>query len=88
MSDDHRDIDHSKTQAQSPQTNGICERFHPTIQNGFYAVPLRKKIYPNLEELQEDLDLPLKEYNEERTHSGKCCFGKTPLYKLSWMGDI
>jgi transposase InsO family protein len=73
------DIDHSKTQAQSPQTNGICERFHRTIQNEFYAVAFRKKIYPNLEELQEDLDLWLKVYNEERTHSGKYCFGKTPL---------
>ena len=73
------DIDHSKTQAQSPQTNGICERFHRTIQNEFYAVAFRKKIFPNLEELQEDLDLWLKEYNEERTHSGKYCFGKTPL---------
>jgi hypothetical protein len=29
--------------------------------------------------LEEDLDLWLKEYNEERTHSGKYCFGKTPL---------
>ena len=73
------DIDHSKTQAQSPQTNGICERFHRTIQNEFYAVAFRKKIYPNLEELQKDLDLWLQEYNEERTHSGKYCFGKTPL---------
>jgi transposase InsO family protein len=73
------DIDHSKTQSQSPQTNGICERFHRTIQNDFYAVAFRKKIYPNLEEVQEDLDLWLKEYNEERTHSGKYCFGKTPL---------
>jgi transposase InsO family protein len=73
------DIDHSKTQAQSPQTNGICERFHRTIQNEFYAVAFRKKIYPNLEALQEDLDLWLTQYNEERTHSGKYCFGKTPL---------
>lgn len=73
------DIDHSKTQTQSPQTNGICERFHRTIQNEFYAVAFRKKLYPNLEELQEDLDLWLKDYNEERTHSGKYCFGKTPL---------
>jgi hypothetical protein len=65
--------------AQSPQTNGIYERFHRTTQNEFYAVAFRKKIYPNLEELQEDLDLWLKEYNEGRTHSGKYCFGKTPL---------
>jgi len=68
------DIDHSKTQDQYPQTNGICERFHRTIQNEFYAVAFRKKICLILEELQEDLDLWLKEYNEERTHSGKYCF--------------
>jgi transposase InsO family protein len=73
------DIDHSKTQARSPQTNGICERFHRTIQNEFYAVAFRKKIYRNIEELQTDVDLWLKEYNEERTHTGKYCFGKTPM---------
>jgi len=26
-------IDHSKTKARSPQTNGICERFHRTMQD-------------------------------------------------------
>ena len=25
------DIDHTKTKVKSPQTNGICERFHKTI---------------------------------------------------------
>ena len=32
------DIDHSKTRARRPQTNGICERFHKTMQDEFYAV--------------------------------------------------
>jgi len=32
------DIDHTKTKAQSPQTNGICERFHKTILQEFYQV--------------------------------------------------
>ena len=73
------DIDHSKTKARSPQTNGICERFHKTIQQEFYAVAFRKKIYNNLDELQADLDNWMKYYNEERTHSGKYCFGKTPM---------
>jgi transposase InsO family protein len=73
------DIDHSKTKARSPQTNGICERFHRTIQNEFYAVAFRKKIYRSIEELQVDADLWVKDYNEERTHSGKYCFGKTPM---------
>jgi transposase InsO family protein len=73
------EIDHSKTKARSPQTNGICERFHRTIQNEFYAIAFRKRIYNTLEELQADLDLWIKEYNEDRPHSGKYCFGKTPL---------
>jgi transposase InsO family protein len=72
------DIDHSRTKARSPQTNGICERFHRTIQDEFYAIAFRKKIYHNLDEIQEDADKWIEEYNKERTHSGKYCFGKTP----------
>jgi hypothetical protein len=72
-------IDHSKTKARSPQTNGICERFHRTIQDEFYAVAFRKKLYTSIEEMQADLDIWIAEYNEERTHSGKYCFGKTPM---------
>jgi transposase InsO family protein len=72
------DIDHSRTKARSPQTNGICERFHKTIQDEFYAVAFRKKIYHCLDEIQEDADRWIEEYNTERTHSGKYCFGKTP----------
>jgi transposase InsO family protein len=73
------DIDHSRTKAKSPQTNGICERFHRTIQDEFYATAFRKKIYTTLEELQSDLDLWLEEYNTQRTHTGKYCFGRTPM---------
>jgi transposase InsO family protein len=73
------DIDHSKTKAYSPQTNGICERFHKTLQDEFYAIAFRKKLYGSIEEMQKDLDLWLHHYNHERTHSGKYCFGKTPM---------
>jgi hypothetical protein len=73
------DIDHSKTKTRHPQTNGICERFHRTIQNEFYAIAFRKKIYRSIEEMQKDLDEWLLEYNCERPHSGKYCFGKTPM---------
>lgn len=66
-------------EAKSPQTNGLCERFHQTVQDEFYAVAFRKKIYKSLEELQQDLDLWVEHYNKERTHSGKYCFGKTPM---------
>ncbi len=72
-------IDHSKTRAKSPQSNGICERFHKTVLDEFYRVAFRQKVYGSLEELQKDLDLWLTEYNEQRVHSGKYCYGKTPL---------
>ena len=73
------DIDHTKTKAKSPQTNGICERLHRTMQEEFYATAFRKKIYHTLDELQADLDLWLEDYNNQRTHSGKYCYGRTPM---------
>lgn len=73
------DIDHSKTKAKSPQTNGICERFHRTIQDEFYAIAFRKKVYRTIQELQADLDRWMMYYNNDRTHTGKYCFGKTPM---------
>ncbi len=72
-------IDHTKTKTKSPQTNGICERFHQTIGNEFYASAFRRKVYRTLEELQADADAWVDEYNGKRPHSGKYCFGKTPL---------
>jgi transposase InsO family protein len=71
-------VEHSKTKVKSPQSNGICERFHRTIQDEFYAVAFRKKLYESLESLQADLDHWIKDYNEHRTHTGKYCFGRTP----------
>tara|TARA_Y100001956_G_C4102324_1_gene178257 strand:+ start:78 stop:1211 length:1134 start_codon:yes stop_codon:yes gene_type:complete len=75
---DLEDIDHTRTKAKSPQTNGICERFHRTMQDEFYAVVFRKKIFRSIEELQLELDAWLNWYNNQRTHSGKHCNGKTP----------
>ncbi|MDN3654090.1 IS481 family transposase [Ferruginibacter paludis] len=72
-------IDHSKTKVRHPQSNGICERLHRTIQEEFYAVAFRKKLYDNLEDLQQDLDQWIKFYNHQRPHSGRYCFGKTPM---------
>jgi len=76
------DIDHSRTKAHHPQTNGICERFHRTMQDEFYSVAFRKKLYRSLEELQADVDEWISAYNEGRPHSGKYCFGKTPMQTL------
>jgi transposase InsO family protein len=73
------DIDHTRTKAKSPQTNGIVERFHKTMLDEFYRIAFRKKIYATIEDLQADLDLWMREFNEVRPHQGKWCFGKTPL---------
>lgn len=58
---------------------GIVERFHRTMKNEFYDITFRKKIYRSLAELQADLNLWLKQYNELRPHAGKYCYGKTPM---------
>jgi transposase InsO family protein len=76
------DIEHTKTKARSPQTNGICERFHKTLNQEFYQVTFRKKIYRDLETLQLDLDQWIEYYNNERTHQGKMCCGRTPIETL------
>ena len=73
------DIDHTRTKTKRPQTNGICEQFHKTVLNEFYRVAFRKKLYHRQEELQQDLNGWLKEYNEQRPHQGRWCYGKTPL---------
>ncbi len=75
---DLEDIDHTTTKAKSPQTNGICERFHRTIQEEFYSIIFRKKVFTSIDDLQADLDEWINWYNTERTHSGKHCYGKTP----------
>jgi transposase InsO family protein len=90
-------IDHTRTKAMSPQTSGIypqhkCERFHKTILQEFYQVTFRKKHYGDLDTLQKDLDEWLVYYNNERTHQGKMCNGRTPMEtllsgKLIWDGN-
>ena len=53
---DLENIEHTRTKTKSPQTNGICERFHQTIQNEFYASAFRRRLYTSLEQLQADVD--------------------------------
>jgi transposase InsO family protein len=73
------DIDHTRTKTRSPQTNGICERFHRTVLDEFYRVAFRKKIYASIAALQVDLDVWVTSYNESRPHQGRWCYGKTPM---------
>jgi len=42
-------------------------------------VAFRKKVYSDLEKLQVALDEYLVYYNNERTHQGKRCQGRTPM---------
>ena len=72
-------IDHTRTRTKSPQTNGIVERFHKAMLDEFYRVAFRKKLYSAISELQTDLDAWLDDYNHNRTHQGRYCFGKTPM---------
>jgi len=72
-------IDHTRTKARSPQTNGIAERFHKTLLDEFYRIAFRKRLFGSIAELQDDLDDWLQIYNVERTHQGRWCFGKTPM---------
>ena len=73
------DIDHTRTKARSPQTNGICKRFHRTLLDEFYRVAFRKRLYGSIAQLQADLDDWVRAYNTERPHQGRWCFGKTPM---------
>ena len=72
------DIEHSRTKARHPQTNGACEKLNQTIQSEFYSTAFRKKLYKSLEEIQADLDTFMNKYNYDRTNQGKRCKGKTP----------
>jgi transposase InsO family protein len=73
------EIEHSRTKARHPQTNGACERLNQIILEEFYQVAFRKKLYTSVEELQRDLDEYMAYYNERRTNQGKRCEGKTPM---------
>jgi transposase InsO family protein len=75
------DIDHSRTKAYSPQTNGICERFHRTVKEEFYEITFRKKVYSDLETLQADLDEWVNQYNTERTV--RCVVGERPCRRFA-----
>lgn len=77
-------IKHRYTKIRHPWTNGAVERLHQTINQEFYQVKFRKKIYQTLQQLQDDLDEYIDEYNFQRPNQGKRTKGKVPgeLYLL------
>jgi transposase InsO family protein len=72
-------IEHSRTKARSPQTNGATERLNRTIDEEFYQVAFRKRLYSSLEQIQSDLDQFMHYYNYSRTNQGKFTNGRTPI---------
>lgn len=76
------DIDHTRTKAYRPQTNGICKRFHRTVKEKFYEIAFRKKLYSKLDDLQADLDEWVESYNHERSQLRKMFCGRTPMQTL------
>ncbi|MFC2092083.1 IS481 family transposase [Elusimicrobiota bacterium] len=82
------DIEHTRTKARNPQTNGCTERFNQTLLDEFYSVAFRKKVYTTLEDIQEDLDAFLFEYNNNRTNQGRYCQGRTPMQTFEESIDL
>ncbi len=72
-------VEHTKTKPRHPQTNGCVEKLNQTVQEEFYKVAFRKKLYKTIEEIQADLDAFMAWYNAERTNHGRYCQGRTPL---------
>ena len=72
------DIDHTKTKVKSPQTNGICERFHKTILQEFYQVAFRKKLYDSIDALRP-IWMNGCITTTTSARKGKMCCGRTPI---------
>ena len=64
---------------RDPQTNASTEKLNQIIQNEFYKVAFKIKIYKSIEEIQVDLDTFMKNYNTETSNQGKYCQGRTPM---------
>ncbi len=73
------EMEHTRIRVGRPQTNGAVERLNQTIQEEFYKVAFRKKLYRSVEEIQADLDSYMAWYNTERTNQGRYCQGRTPM---------
>jgi hypothetical protein len=63
--------------------NFVCRILHQRVSatepNEFHRIAFRRKIYDSIQALQTDLDEWLDQYNNEREHQGRWCYGKTPM---------
>jgi len=69
---------HIKTEVRRQQSNGFVERMHRTLLDEHFRIKGREKFYEAISEMQEDLEVYLKYYNEERIHQEKNMNGRTP----------
>ena len=76
---DLENIEHSCTKAKSPQTNGICERFHQTIQNEFYASAFRRKLTPAD---AKAIDKAFREYKDAEQALHKAFLYRRPIEEI------
>lgn len=72
------DIEHRKTQVRRPQTNGFAERFIRTVKEEFVPEYFRKNLYTSVDQLQQDFDQWVHQYNHIRPHRGYRNMGKRP----------
>ncbi|MGW8323065.1 MAG: IS481 family transposase [Thermodesulfobacteriota bacterium] len=72
------DIEHRTTKVRRPQSNGFIERFHRTLLDEHLRVKGRTTWYETLEEMQQDLEAYLEQYNTKRPHRGRGMEGRTP----------
>jgi hypothetical protein len=79
------DIEHRNPAwaGRHPQTNGFVERFNRTVLNEFFRPAFRTKMYESVEALQKDLDIWLREYNEQRPQRDYRNMGKRPIDRIN-----
>jgi len=72
------EIDHRTIKVRRPQSNGFVERMHRTLLDEHFRIKGREQFYKAISEMQEDLEVYLKYYYEERTHQGMNINGRMP----------
>ena len=76
------DIDHTRTKARSPQTNGIVERFHKTMLDELYRIAFRKKLYATIDDPPGRPRLLDARVQRGQAPSGKMVLRKDPHANL------
>src|SRR5579875_546398 len=71
-------MDSSRCVRNSTSPAKASQRASTLFGKSFTASPFARNATLRWRKLQTDLDGWLREYHEERAHSGKYCFGKTP----------